>query len=361
MSRSTDELRQLLIERSSPAIDHPAPGDQITARIRASSRRRAKAAVALAAVAVIGVAGVVAVAHRGGSDHEALTGSRTLPARFTASDGATYRRVGIASMAAPAQNSVTIKVDVGSDRVDVMATCEGGGGLDTVADVLVDHAWGDVLFGCSKRPTLRGLVVQPGPSGPPVPPALRGVRPMPKALPVRPGWHEITFTSSLAHKPGAWATWLFGVYEWKPPAKLGPPPPAPRLPESYTGYTGYNAASGHGTALLRRIAVHGGRWPVDRTATFTVPFHGRDLHINAVCSGAIADRLSVTMLHHSPALTCASWSPGDELPDTPVLDGAPGKPITLTFRIRVPDGYDRAAYAKRAASWTIGIYEEQPR
>ncbi len=360
MSRSTDELRQLLIERSSPAIDHPAPGDQITARIRASSRRRAKAAVALAAVAVIGVAGVVAVAHRGGSDHQALTGLRTLPARFTASDGATYRRVGIASMAAPAQNSVTIKVDVGSDRVDVMATCEGGGGLDTVADVLVDHAFGNV-FGCSKRPTLSGLLAEPMPSGPPVPPTLKGVRPTPKALPVRPGKRtvEITFTSmALPHKHGARATWLFGVYEWKPPATLGPAPPAPRLPESYTGY---NTTSGHGHALLRRIAVHSGRWPADRTATFTVPFHGRDLHINAVCSGAIADRLSVTMLHHSPALTCASWSPGDEMPDTPVLNGVPGKPITLTFRIRVPAGYDRAAYAKRAASWTIGIYEEQPR
>jgi hypothetical protein len=33
--------------------------------------------------------------------------------------------------------------------------------------------------------------------------------------------------------------------------------------------------------------------------------------------------------------------------------------MTLTFRIAAPDPATAAAYAKRAASWTIAVYEEE--
>ena len=54
----------------------------------------------------------------------------------------------------------------------------------------------------------------------------------------------------------------------------------------------------------------------------------------------------------SDTVPCASW-------DGSVGGGRNGKPITFTFRIQAPDSYTAAAYAKRAASWTIAIYEEQ--
>jgi hypothetical protein len=35
-----------------------------------------------------------------------------------------------------------------------------------------------------------------------------------------------------------------------------------------------------------------------------------------------------------------------------------GIPETMTFRVQAPSSYWAAAYAKRSASWTIGIYQE---
>ena len=50
---------------------------------------------------------------------------------------------------------------------------------------------------------------------------------------------------------------------------------------------------------------------------------------------------------------------GQPAPDGCTIDGQNGKPITLTFRIQAPSSYPAADYAKRAASWTIAVYEEQ--
>ncbi|HET9970691.1 MAG TPA: hypothetical protein VFQ68_20820 [Streptosporangiaceae bacterium] len=54
----------------------------------------------------------------------------------------------------------------------------------------------------------------------------------------------------------------------------------------------------------------------------------------------------------SDTVPCASW-------DGSVTGGRNGRPMTFTFRVQVPSPYSAAAYAKRAASWTIAIYEEQ--
>jgi hypothetical protein len=237
-------------------------------------------------------------------------------------------------MAVPAQKSVTIKVRVGADPVDVMAACVSPP-RPAAAGVSVNGTAGGV-FSCLAAPRLIGLPARPGRQA------------------------DITFTKiTVPFARNAGASWRFAVYEWTPPAMARPAPPVPWLPRSYTGD---NTTTGHGKAQLRKIASRSGDWPSDRTAVFTVPFHGRNLDISVVCAGAIADRLQVTMqVNGSPAseLPCASWVPGQQPPGNTGFTGQRGKRYTLTFRIKAPSPFTAAAYAKRAASWTIGIYEEE--
>jgi hypothetical protein len=136
-------------------------------------------------------------------------------------------------------------------------------------------------------------------------------------------------------------------------------PPEPRLPLSYTSY---NTTTGHGMAVRRLIASRSGDWPGDRTATVTVPYRRRNLDISIVCAGAIAGRLQVSMqvdgTNAHTQMPCTSWTPGQQPPDSTGILGRTGIPMTLTFRIQAPTTFT-AGYAKRAASWTIAIYEEE--
>jgi len=257
------------------------------------------------------------------------------PAAFTASDGASYRRVAVTSMAEPAQQSRTITVRVGSYPVDVMAACDvprSGAAVAVKVNGVTSAA-----VGCPGAPQLTGLSVRLG----------------------HPA--HITFTKlpRMAGVPAINASWRFAVYEWKPPASARPAPPVPQLPSSYIGN---DTTTGHGKALRREIASRSGDWPSDRTATFTVTYRGRNLDISVACSGAIAGRLQVTMLvdgHQAGEGPCTSWRPGDPPPDNDGFSGRTGIPDTLTFRIQAPSSYLTAAYAARAASWTISIYEEE--
>jgi len=57
-------------------------------------------------------------------------------------------------------------------------------------------------------------------------------------------------------------------------------------------------------------------------------------------------------------MPCTSWAPGEQPQDSTPFGGQAGRPMTLTFRIQAPSAF-AADYAKRAASWTIAIYEEE--
>jgi hypothetical protein len=253
--------------------------------------------------------------------------------------------VAVTSLTVPAQRSVTIKLKVGTDPVDVMDACgvQGSGTAEAgvagagaaEAGVAVNGMNGGGFI-CPGTPQLIGLPVQLNREA------------------------DITFTKFTA--PGirhvGTITWYFAIYEWKPPAVARPAPPVPQLPETYIGN---NTTTGHGTVQLRKIASRSGDWPADRTATFTVLFHGRNLDISAVCSGAIASRLMITMQVNGQSLSelqCVPWAAGRQPPGNSAFTGQAGRTATLTFRIEAPNPGTAAAYAKRAASWTIAVYEE---
>ena len=308
-------------------------------RIRRTRIRRTAAAGAAVIVAVAGVLSVTAVLHQHSSG-PAITGGQQFPASFTASDGTSYRRVAVTSLTLPAQKSVTIKLKVGTEPVDVMDACGGGQDPGAAEALVAVNGTDSGGFICPGTPQLIGLPVRLNREA------------------------DITFTEITIpgiRKVGA-TTWRFAVYEWKPPAVARPAPPIPQLPETYIGN---NTTTGHGKVQLRKIASRSGDWPGDRTATFTVHLQDRNLDISTVCSGAIAGRLIITMqVDGLPAsasrLQCVPWAAGKQPPGNTAFAGQAGRSATLTFRIEAPSPALASAYAKRAASWTIAIYQEGP-
>ncbi len=267
MPVSKDQLRQLLAERSDPARHRPVPQERITARIRRARMKRAAGAGLLAVAVAAGVVSGVTPRARARAGHAASYSGPPLPARFTAADGAAYRRLAVTDMTDPAQKTATLTVQVGSDPVDVMASC--------------DDPTSNILIGVKVNGTLAGLVSCQDPS------QLLG-------LPVHPGQQaRITLVrASGLGLPDISTDWQFAAYAWTPPATARTAPAAPHLPQSYTGP---NTTAGHGNALRKLVAIRSGIWPRDQTATFTFTVHGhRNFDISTVCAGLIGDRLQVS-------------------------------------------------------------------
>lgn len=333
MPVSEDQLRRLLAERSDPARHRPVPQERITARIRRARMKRAAGAGLLAIAVAAGVVSGVTLAHERAS--VTSYSGPPLPATFTASDGTSYRQLAVTDMAVPAEQSVSLTVPAGSGLVDAMGACDAPDQGDIVI-VKVDGVTSG-LIGCERTPRLTRLSVHPG----------RAAR--------------ITFVRiAAASRPAARTDWRFAVYEWTPPATLRPAPAAPRLPRSYAGQ---NTVTGQGSARWRLAAGRSGDWPGDRTVTITVPAGTGNFGVSVFCAGAIAGRLQVSV--SSPGMkgsqtSCPAWVGPGQQQSGQILTGAPaGRPMTLTFRFQAPSPATAAAYAKRAASWTIAVYEEQ--
>lgn len=332
MSVSEHQLRQLLAERSGPALKRPVPQDRIATRIRWARLRRRAGAGLLAAVAVAGVVTGVNLTHQPAPE-PAVSSGGPFPASFTAADGAAYRRLNVVAMTKPAQRSVTLTLTAGQDPLDVMSDCASHGGSAYVRVEVNGVAAGG--FACRAHSQLIGLPVLPG----------RAAR--------------ITFTRTTGgNDPDNSASWRFAVYSWTPPAVARPAPALPRLPLSYTGP---NMTTGQGTALRRLVASRDGVWASQRTATFTLTFHGRSLDVSMFCTGAIASRLRVSLqVGGVPGqeMSCLPWIPGGQAQDSTSVNGTPGQQITLTFRIQAPS-YAAADYTTRVASWIVDVYEEE--
>jgi hypothetical protein len=335
---SEDQLRRLLAERSAPARNRPVPREHITARIRRARMKKAAGACLLAIAVAAGVVSGVHLAH----DHASMTSysGPPLPASFTAADGAAYHQLAVVSLTEAEQKTTTLTIHVGSDPVDIMGSC--------------DRPLAGAYLGIKINGTYAALIrCQPAPE--------------PIALPVHPGeTASITFVPAASPVfPDTHANWRVAAYAWTPPATARPAPAAPHLPQSYTGP---NTTAGQGTALRKLVAIRSGTWPRDRTATFTLTFSGqRSFDISTVCAGLIGGRLEVShqdMSHQvesswSEAVPCTPAGPGQLANGGGDLSGAGGERITLTFRLQAPSSSFAADYAKRAASWTIAIYEEQ--
>jgi hypothetical protein len=333
MPLSSDQLRDLLTERSDPARFHPAPEEGLSVRIRRARIRRAAAASLLAGAAVAGAVSAGPLTHdlasRSAPIAAAVSGKQ-FPASFTASDGTVYRRIAVMSMAA-AQPSAAIDVKVGSYPIDVMASCAAPG-RDITAITEVNHTYANLLT-CPGSPQLTGLSVQPGHNA------------------------DITFANEALSSGHTSTSWQFAVYEWIPPTIVRPAPAVPQLPASFTG----DRSDAVGTTRLSLLGSRSGTWPADRTVTITVPDHGRNFDVVLACSGAIASRLQVTITVDGAAdvpLSCTSWTKGQQPRTSMSGGGRAGVPDTMTFRIQAPSSSWAAAYAKRSASWTFAVYQE---
>jgi len=326
MPVSEEQLRQLLAERSDPARHRPVPQERITARIGRARMKRAAGAGLLAIAVAAGVVSGVTLAHERASGHGGILSGLSFPATFTAADGAAYRQLAITSMTDPAQRSVSLTVQTGSDPVDVMAACDAPTS-NAFIDVKVNGTDAGLIV-CQDSPQLIGLPVRPG----------------------RAAHITIFSTSALGFPPGKKISWQLAAYSWTPPATIRPAPAAPRLPQSYPA----SNTGGQRTGPRRLLASRSGDWPGDQTGTFTVTYHGRQLDISLACAGAVGSQLQVSIRIHdsNQELSCSRRA---SLSTT----GAAGQPVTVPFRIQAPSPYAAADYAKRAASWTIAAYDEQ--
>jgi hypothetical protein len=308
------------------------PQERIAARVRRARIRRAAEAGLLAVAVAAGVVSGVTLAHDHAPGHATSYSGLSLPASFTASDGAAYRRLAVTSLTEPARPAAALVVTAGSSPIDVMGACDRP---ESAVFVIVNVEGANPgMITCRDSPQLLGLSLRPGQRT------------------------RITFdvVSPLGSPK---VSWRFAAYAWKPPVTVRPAPAEPRLPPSYSGPS---TTGGYGNALRRLVASRSGDWPGDRAVTVTVPAGTGTLDVSVVCAGAIAGRLQMSI--SSPALQgeetpCQSWAPGQPLSAQTFIGARDGKPLTLTFRIQAPSPDTAAAYAKRAASWTIAVYEEQ--
>jgi hypothetical protein len=308
------------------------PEERIAVRIRRARARRAAGAGLLAVAAVAGAASGVILTHEPAPGHVASYSAPPLPASFTASDGAAYRRLAITPVTGPAHRSASFTVTAGSDPIDVMASCNHPKGVRFI-DVKVNGSPLGTLT-CQGPSRLTGLFMHPGERA------------------------RITFVTDVPD--GSLADgWQFAAYAWTPPATARPAPAEPRLPRSFTGP---DVATGQENVQWRLVASRSGDWPADRTVTITVPAGTSDLKLSVVCAGATADRIQVSRSSHgspySLLASCEPLTPGQPPPTQATVVRPDGKPVTLTLRLQPPDVYKAADYYKRAASWTVALYAE---
>lgn len=336
MPVSEDQLRQLLDERSEPARRRPVPEERIAVRIRQARRRRAAGAGVLAVALAAGVVSGVVLAHEPAPGHSASYSAPPLPASFTTSDGAAYRRLAITPVTGPNQRSASLTITPSSDPVDVMVTCDHRKGTTFV---MVKVNGNVVAFADCQGPTrLAGLPVHPGQRA------------------------RITF---VAGSPigSRIAGWQFAVYSWTPPAA---PRPAPAIPRPPRNFTGPDEPAGRGNVRWHLVTSRSGIWPAERTVTITVPAGTSNLELSMVCAGPVAERLQASMSNHGSGYgslpSCDQWAPGQPLPRQLTVDRRNGrlngKPVTLTIRLQAP-WVDPAAYANRKVSWTVAFYADQ--
>jgi len=312
------------------------PEERIAIRIRQARRRRAAGAGVLAVALAAGVASGVVLAHQPAPGHAASYSAPPLPASFTASDGAAYRRLAITSVTGPNQRSASLTVTPGSDPVDVMVTCDHRKGT-TFVIVNVNGNFG-AFADCQGPTRLAGLPVHPGQRA------------------------RITFRAGSPIGSRI-AGWQFAAYAWTPPAV---PRPAPAIPRPPRNFTGPDEPAGHGNVRWHLVTSRSGIWPAERTVTITAPAGTSNLELSMVCAGPVAERLQASMSNHGSGYgslpPCDQWAPGQPLPRQLTVDRRDGrldgKPVTLTIRLQAP-WVDPAAYANRKVSWTVAFYAEQ--
>ncbi|GAA3844604.1 hypothetical protein GCM10022226_79710 [Sphaerisporangium flaviroseum] len=259
--------------------------------------------------------------------------STGLPERFTATDGVPYRLLGQTTLKVPLHKKGTLTVPSTGKPFDLAATCTGG-----------RHA-------ITPQIRVGGRPLGAGGLGP----CVKGVQLL--ALPVPKGAKEVTATfdattarsGCVRSKPSGSCTpvaeeegaWTFGIYEWIPPGTAVEPGPVKAFPH-VKGY--------------RALRTTTGLWPRDPSTTLHVR-GGQTVGADQLCSGALAARLSYTLLLNGKPTgvggQCGVWEKGSYPMAMSLTEIPPGKDAELTIRwsMRGPDG-------NRPVRWSAGFWEQ---
>ncbi|GAA3112592.1 hypothetical protein [Nonomuraea salmonea] len=205
------ELRDLLDERSSPALDRPIPWHSLRARARGARRRRLATVAAAVSFAVAVVAGGTVVSLRGPDQPTTANMTEKLPSRYEESDGTVYRRLATATFDPARQASVLFEVEVSGKPVAILPDCPSPKAAPP--QVIASVPGLDKTFTLSPAPFLMNACE-------------RG-----KAVDMQPfpaGTRTVIFTVKGSPERTAPGKWRFGVYEWTPPATMKPASPPAR-------------------------------------------------------------------------------------------------------------------------------------
>ncbi|WP_101789776.1 hypothetical protein [Nonomuraea indica] len=342
---TVQDLRDVLRERGEgPAPANPSRHDQVRARIRRMRRRRravvaAAAGTAVAAVAALGpslLPGAQAARPADGTAVVTRSADRPeLPESFTSADGARYRRLGMASVGTSSGRKTTITIPVTGKPLDLASVCSGSGR---------NHASLKITVG--RRPVFPGVF------------CLKGRRLI--SLPVPQGTgKEVTISfdtttqgwGCVRDKPSDPcrkvkedpADWSLAVYEWTPPERPVEPPAPRALPRR------------EGDLTLEE--TRSGTWPRESSATFRVRGDGREVGIDQICTGELADRLRFSSRVDGRDLgsntSCGVWKSGSFPSAMMGITVPKGKTVTITVKASMP-----AEAPNRLVRWSVGLYRK---
>ncbi|MEV5892206.1 hypothetical protein [Nonomuraea fuscirosea] len=325
------ELRDLLDERSRPALDRPIPWHALRAGER-HARRRRLSALAVAGTVAVAVVGAGTVAGLGGPDEvdQPITAQVTekLPQRYVEPDGTVYRRLATATLDPSRAKVTTFQVKVTGKPVAILPDCPSPKASPALVSARVPglnrtFQLSPVAFLMNSCERGKAVDMQSFPAG----------------------TRTVTFTVESFPGREAEGKWRFGVYEWTAPAT----PRAPAPPVEPPAKISQN---------LHLVTKGSATWPGTREVTLTVPNRGRTVAIVTYCGDGLAERLTTNVWVNGRPIKgphdCAA-------PPTPrgtgflVLGRQPRGEKTLTIRVRletpIPD------YRRRSGTLTVAAYD----
>ena len=324
------ELRDLLDERSSPALDRPIPWHSLRTGTRGARRRRLSAITVAVTFAVAVVAAGTIVSLRGPDQVDQPTTAKVtekLPIQYEESDGTVYRRLATAAFDPSRETSKTFQVEVSGKPVAILPDCPSPKAAPALVSARVpglnkDFTLSPVAFLMNSCERGKAVDMQPFPAG------TRTVRFTVKAYP----------GSTPPRK------WRFGVYEWTPPATMRTASP-PVDPPAKIG------------EKLNLVTKGSATWPGTREVTLTVRNRGRGLAIIIYCGDGLAERLTsevwVNGRLRSPALCSA---PPTRETGFRHMGKRPRGEKTTTIRVRLETPIPE--YLRRPGTLTVAVYED---
>ncbi|MEV0618390.1 hypothetical protein AB0I81_34040 [Nonomuraea sp. NPDC050404] len=274
MTRTVRDLRELFDDMSADApADRPRRIDELDRRIRHDSRRRSTT-LALAGVAALTAVTVLiptVLLPRAPEKPQETMATPELPPRFTAKDGAEYRRLVTTTLKTKTkgEKKKSVTIPVSGKPLDVAGLCDAATGLTERPMVLVNGKPNHRGFSdCTGKADLISLNVPKGAKE-----------------------ATVTFDTTAwgcGRKKGEPcpsipimkpADWALAIYEWTPPARPVEPERFKALPREREGMKVAGDASGV--------------WPRQKSFKLTVTSRGGKLGINHVCTGELAERLLI--------------------------------------------------------------------